>query len=78
MALLCLLIIFRHCSLITIPPFNIASAVLLILAQRLARRLCEFCKRPMDLPPEKDQELIEQLSEMVRMIITGSRAMAAE
>ncbi len=35
-----------------IPPFNIASAVLLIMAQRLARRLCEFCKRPLDMPPE--------------------------
>jgi TetR/AcrR family transcriptional regulator, fatty acid biosynthesis regulator len=32
----------------------------------------------MDLPPEKDAELIEQLSEMVRMIITGSRAIAMQ
>ena len=31
----------------------------------------------MDLPPEKDPELIEQLSEMVRLIITGSRALAS-
>jgi hypothetical protein len=31
----------------------------------------------MDLPPEKDAELIEQLSEMVRLIITGSRALAS-
>ncbi|RZA28106.1 MAG: TetR family transcriptional regulator, partial [Lysobacteraceae bacterium] len=30
----------------------------------------------MDMPPEKDPELIEQLSQMLRMIITGSRAMA--
>jgi len=27
-----------------VPPFNIASAVNLIIAQRLARRLCEHCK----------------------------------
>ena len=27
-----------------VPPFNIASAVSLIIAQRLARRLCEHCK----------------------------------
>ena len=32
----------------------------------------------MDMPLEKDPELIAQLSQMVRMIITGSRAMAAE
>lgn len=35
-----------------IPPFNIASSVLLILAQRLARRLCEYCKHPANYPPE--------------------------
>ncbi|MCU7842715.1 MAG: type IV-A pilus assembly ATPase PilB [Candidatus Thiodiazotropha sp. (ex Monitilora ramsayi)] len=35
-----------------IPPFNIASSVLLIMAQRLARRLCEHCKAPDDLPKE--------------------------
>jgi type IV pilus assembly protein PilB len=35
-----------------IAPFNIASSVLLILAQRLARRLCEHCKRPAHYPQE--------------------------
>lgn len=34
-----------------VAPFNIASSVLLITAQRLARRLCT-CKRPLDLPQE--------------------------
>ncbi|MDT8406708.1 MAG: type IV-A pilus assembly ATPase PilB [Methylococcales bacterium] len=33
-----------------IPAFNIVSAVNLIMAQRLARRLCEHCKQPMELP----------------------------
>lgn len=33
-----------------IPAFNIVSAVNLIMAQRLARRLCEHCKKPIDLP----------------------------
>lgn len=33
-----------------IPPFNIASSVNLILAQRLARRLCEHCKTPDEVP----------------------------
>ncbi len=33
-----------------IPPFNIASTVHLIVAQRLGRRLCKHCKRPADLP----------------------------
>ena len=35
-----------------IPPFNIASAVNLIIAQRLARRLCTHCKKPADVPNE--------------------------
>ncbi len=33
-----------------VPPFNIASAVNLIIAQRLARRLCTHCKKPLDIP----------------------------
>ncbi len=33
-----------------IPPYNIASSVNLIMAQRLGRRLCEHCKEPEDLP----------------------------
>ena len=35
-----------------VAPFNIASSVLLIMAQRLARRLCPHCKAPEDLPRE--------------------------
>jgi len=35
-----------------IPPFNIASAVNLIIAQRLARRLCPQCKKTVDIPKE--------------------------
>ena len=33
-----------------IPPFNIVASVLLIMAQRLARKLCEHCKQAHDLP----------------------------
>ena len=33
-----------------VPPFNIASAVSLIIAQRLARRLCTHCKEKVDIP----------------------------
>jgi type IV pilus assembly protein PilB len=47
-----------------IAPFNIASSVILISAQRLARRLCVNCKAPVDIPQEalieagfKDEEL---------------------
>ena len=33
-----------------IAPFNIASSVILITAQRLARRLCTSCKAPVEVP----------------------------
>lgn len=33
-----------------VPTFNIASSVILITAQRLARRLCGTCKAPLDVP----------------------------
>jgi len=46
-----------------IAPFNIASSVILITAQRLARKLCS-CKKPIDIPEEalkragyKDEDL---------------------
>ncbi len=35
-----------------IAPFNIASSISLIIAQRLARRLCNNCKAPTDIPKE--------------------------
>ncbi len=40
-----------------IPPYNIAGSVNLIMAQRLARRLCEHCKEPEELPR---QALLEE------------------
>ena len=35
-----------------VPPFNIATSVSLIIAQRLARRLCSECKKPADDIPD--------------------------
>jgi type IV pilus assembly protein PilB len=35
-----------------VAPFNIASSVILITAQRLARKLCPNCKKPGEIPPE--------------------------
>jgi type IV pilus assembly protein PilB len=37
---------------IGVAPYNIASAIALIIAQRLARRLCAHCKVPEDVPRE--------------------------
>ena len=35
-----------------VKPYTIATSVSLIIAQRLARRLCTHCKQPMDIPTE--------------------------
>jgi type IV pilus assembly protein PilB len=35
-----------------VAPFNIASSILLVTAQRLARRLCEACKTTVEYPEE--------------------------
>ena len=51
-----------------VPPYNIASSVNLIIAQRLARRLCNNCKKPIEIPkpalleegfPEEDLDKIK-------------------
>lgn len=47
-----------------VPPFNIATSVSLIIAQRLARRLCSQCKEKLDIPKEalkKEGFIDEQL-----------------
>ena len=40
-----------------VPAYNLASTLTLIIAQRLARRLCKVCKRPAQIPKP---ELIRQ------------------
>lgn len=44
-----------------VAPYSIASAINLIIAQRLARRLCNNCKKPVDIP--KDALLREGFTE---------------
>jgi type IV pilus assembly protein PilB len=34
-----------------IEPFLVATSVHMVVAQRLARRICTFCKEPVDVPP---------------------------
>ena len=46
-----------------IEPFLVASSVNLILAQRLVRRVCANCKRPMELDEEVARELQLDLAE---------------
>jgi type IV pilus assembly protein PilB len=36
-----------------VDPFLVASSVITVAAQRLARKLCQFCKKPVDVPRER-------------------------
>jgi AcrR family transcriptional regulator len=49
-----------------------------LVSKAITRLVFAMGATAMDLPPEKDAELIDQLSQMVRMILTGSRALAEE
>ncbi|MBN6533074.1 type IV-A pilus assembly ATPase PilB [Acinetobacter pittii] len=40
-----------------VPSFNIATSVNLVIAQRLARRLCSHCKAPIEIPKQSLLEL---------------------
>lgn len=40
-----------------VPSFNIATSVNLVIAQRLARRLCAHCKAPVDIPRQSLLEM---------------------
>jgi type IV pilus assembly protein PilB len=54
-----------------VPPFNIASAVNLIVAQRLARRLCTNCKTPLQVPEPALLKAGFQPSEIGKLTIYG-------
>jgi len=45
-----------------VEPFLIASTINLIIAQRLARRICSKCKEPYELPSEVANKVRQQLS----------------
>jgi Type II secretory pathway, ATPase PulE/Tfp pilus assembly pathway, ATPase PilB len=36
-----------------VPAYNVASSVNLIIAQRLGRKLCKVCRRPVDIPRDE-------------------------
>jgi len=40
-----------------IEPFLVSSSVILVIAQRLARRICPYCKEPYKYPPEVLKEV---------------------
>lgn len=63
-----------------VPPFNIASSVNLIVAQRLARRLCEKCKAPAPenhIPRESLIEMGFKAEELDNLVLYEAKGCAA-
>ena len=48
-----------------------------LVAKAITRLVFAMGATAMDLPPERDRELIEQISHMLRMIIVGARQLGA-
>jgi type IV pilus assembly protein PilB len=44
-----------------VEPFLIASSLVLVMAQRLVRKVCDHCKSEIDVPDNKKMEIIESL-----------------
>ena len=45
-----------------IEPFLIASSVNMVMAQRLVRKICEYCREPFEIAPNVEQDIIKDLS----------------
>ena len=59
---------------IGIPPYMLASAITMILSQRLARKLCPKCKRPVkDIDPKELENIGFQTAEIEKLEIYGPR-----
>lgn len=56
-----------------VPPFAVATTINIIIAQRLARRLCASCKKPVEIP--RDALAAEGFTE--KQIATGFRVYSA-
>lgn len=45
-----------------IEPFLISSSLVLVMAQRLTRKICEHCRAEMEVPAEKVKEIVDYLA----------------
>ncbi|WP_454832987.1 HTH-type transcriptional repressor FabR [Pseudoxanthomonas wuyuanensis] len=46
-----------------------------LVSKAITRLVFAMGATAMDMPPEKDEQLVEQISQMIRMILTGARAL---
>jgi type II secretory ATPase GspE/PulE/Tfp pilus assembly ATPase PilB-like protein len=47
-----------------IEPFLIASSLNLVMAQRLVRKICEYCRESLEISPEIEKQITDELKEI--------------
>jgi type IV pilus assembly protein PilB len=52
-----------------VEPFLLASTINLIIAQRLARRVCSKCKEPYELPADVAADLLKEVKDVPKELI---------
>lgn len=52
-----------------IEPFLIASSLNVVMAQRLVRRVCQFCKKEVSMPKEVETIVLEELAKLPKTAI---------
>jgi type IV pilus assembly protein PilB len=59
-----------------IEPFLIASSLNVVMAQRLVRRVCDFCKKQIEVPAELENEVFEALKSLPQSSIPTDLSLA--
>ncbi|MFA5995113.1 MAG: GspE/PulE family protein [Patescibacteria group bacterium] len=52
-----------------VEPFLIASALNVVVAQRLVRKICEHCRQPVELHKDAEQEIITEIKQMPKRFL---------
>ena len=55
-----------------VEPFLVASALIGVIAQRMARRICPVCARPIDASPEETMVYAQQIGEERKQFMYGA------
>jgi general secretion pathway protein E len=55
-----------------IEPFLISSALIGVIAQRMVRRVCPYCSRPIEVSPEEREAYEEEMGEKRSEFIVGA------
>ncbi len=52
-----------------IEPFLISSSLNIVMAQRLVRRVCQYCKKPISIPKDLEEEVLANIGSLPKATI---------